>query len=209
MKRIVTLLILTAIFTVFAQTTEGEETLKKQLAADANGWKMGGVVSVNFAQAAFSSNWADGTENSMSVNSLVNVFANYSDGKNIFENTLELGYGFLKQGSADLVKSDDKIDLTSKYGRKAFADWYYAGLFNFKSQMTPTYDAVVTDSVTFEFLSPASMLLAIGMDWKPIPELSVFISPLTMRTSMMNDVDTETNIGGYLRVNYKKEVMKQ
>ena len=68
MKKLVTLLMVTAIFTVFAQTTEHEETLKKQLGAEHTGWKMGGVVAVNFSQAAFSSNWSNGTENSMTVN---------------------------------------------------------------------------------------------------------------------------------------------
>ncbi|HXK50127.1 MAG TPA: DUF3078 domain-containing protein [Clostridiales bacterium] len=212
MKKIITLLAsLTLTAISFAQTTEAEGTLKKELTAEHTGWKTGGVVSVNFSQAAFSSNWAAGTENSMTVNSLVSVFANYSDGLNIWENTLDLGYGFLKQGNADIVKSDDKIDLTSKYGRKAFSDWYYAGLFNFKSQMTPTE---VLGFKVSEFLSPASILAALGMDWKAVPELSLFISPVTYRANMvMNDDflpdgadNVDSNIGGYLRAAYKKEI---
>ena len=207
MKKLITLLMITAIFTIFAQTTEGEDTLKKQLGAEHTGWKTGGVVSVNFSQAAYSSGWAEGIDNSMAVNSLVNVFANFSDGINIWENTLELGYGFLKQGNADLVKSEDKIDLTSKYGRKAFGNWYYAGLFNFKSQITPTYHLNNSDSaVISEFLSPGIILGAAGMDWEVTPELNIFISPIAYRAVIMNDIDTDSNIGGYLRVIYKKEI---
>lgn len=210
-KKMIILAGLILAISLFAQTTEAEATLKTELKAEHTGWKTGGTVSVNFSQAAFSSNWAAGTENSMAVNSLVSVFANFSDGLNIWENSLDLGYGFLKQGSADLVKSDDKIDLTSKYGRKAFGDWYYAGLFNFKSQITPTEVLGVKVS---EFLSPASILAALGMDWKAVPELSLFISPVTYRANMvMNDDflpdgadNVDSNIGGYLRAVYKKEI---
>jgi hypothetical protein len=215
MKRIISLiagLALTA--AVFAQTTEAEETLKAKLKATDSGWKTGGVVNVNFSQAAFSSNWAAGTVNSMSVTSLVSIFANFSDGANAWDNTLDLGYGFLKQGSADLVKSDDKIDLTSKYGRQAFSDWYYAALFNLKSQMTPTYD--LSENTISQFLSPGNILGAVGMDYKPMPELSVFISPVTLKATMFMNSDhadayqdgdaVKSNIGGYLRAVYKKEI---
>ena len=215
MKRLISLLIIIASFTAFAQTTEAEETLKAKLKATNSGWKTGGVVNVNFSQAAFSSNWADGTENSMSVTSLVSIFANFSDGANVWDNTLDLGYGFLKQGGNDLVKSEDKIDLTSKYGRQAFSDWYYAALFNLKSQMTPTYD--LAETTVSQFLSPGYMLGAAGMDWKPMPELSVFISPITLKATMYLNSDHAdlhqedgkaviSDVGGYLRVVYKKEI---
>ncbi len=220
MKKLITLLMITLIFTVFAQTTEGEDTLKKQLAAEHTGWKTGGVVSVNFSQAAYSAYYAAGAENSMTLTSLVSVFANYSDGENIWDNNLDLGYGFLKQGSADLVKSEDKLDLTSKYGRKAFADWYYAALFNFKTQMTPTED--LAGNTISEFLSPGTMLFAIGMDYKPNDNLTAFISPITYRADMMMNDDfitldingdlvrenVESQIGGYLRIKYNQELYK-
>ncbi|MBN2857094.1 MAG: DUF3078 domain-containing protein [Candidatus Delongbacteria bacterium] len=215
MKKIISLiigLVLTA--SIFSQTTEAEETLKAKLKATDSGWKTGGVVNVNFSQAAFSSNWADGTENSMSITSLISIFANFSDGANVWDNTLDLGYGFLKQGSNDLVKSDDKIDLTSKYGRQAFSDWYYAALLNLKSQMTPTYD--LAENTISQFLSPGYILGAAGMDWKPMPELSIFISPITLKATMYLNSDHAdwyqegdavlSDIGGYLRVVYKKEI---
>ena len=34
------------------------------------------------------------------------------------------------------MKTDDKFDFLSKYGRQAYKDFYYAALFNFKTQMT-------------------------------------------------------------------------
>ncbi|MBN2834985.1 MAG: DUF3078 domain-containing protein [Candidatus Delongbacteria bacterium] len=227
MKKLFTLLMITTIFTVFAQTTEAEGTLKKELAAEHTGWKTGGVVSVNFSQAAYSTQWVGNPANTMTLTSLVSIFANYSDGENIWDNNLDLGYGFLQQDNENPVKSEDKIDLTSKYGRKALKDWYYAALFNFKTQMTPTYYLNDPDSnVTSEFLSPGTMLFAIGMDYKPNDNLTAFISPITYRADMMmndkmipevlnadNELEpardnVESQIGGYLRVKYNQELYK-
>lgn len=214
MKKIISLILLIASFTAFSQTTEAEETLKAKLKATNSGWKTGGVVNVNFSQAAFSTDWPSGGTNSMTVTSLVGIFANYSGGANVWDNNLDLGYGFSKLGSDDLVKSEDKIDLTSKYGREAFKSWYYAALFNFKSQMTPTYN--LADSTTSEFLSPGAALFAVGMDYKPNDNLTAFISPITYKADMiMNDdllpegrENVESQIGGYLRVLYKQSLME-
>lgn len=214
MKRIISLILLIASFTAFAQTTEAEDALKAKLKATDSGWKTGGVVNVNFSQAAFSTKWPSGGTNSMTLTSLVGIFANYSDGANVWDNNLDLGYGFSKLGSDDLVKSEDKIDLTSKYGREAFKSWYYAALFNFKSQMTPTEDA--TGNKSSEFLSPGAALFAVGMDYKPSDRLTAFISPITYKADMiMNDdllpdgrENVESQIGGYLRVLYKQPLME-
>jgi hypothetical protein len=34
----------------------------------------------------------------------------------IWNNTLDLGYGLMKQGKEDMIKTDDKIDFLSKAG---------------------------------------------------------------------------------------------
>lgn len=212
MKRLISLLIIMVSFTAFSQTSEAEETLKAKLKATESGWKTGGVVNMNFSQAAFSSAWPSGGTNSMTLTSLVSVFANYSDGANVWDNNLDLGYGFSKLGKDDLVKSEDKIDLTSKYGREAFKAWYYAALFNFKSQMTPTTMPDPLDpskDITLtEFMSPGLTLFAIGMDYKPGDMLTAFISPITYKALFMKDVDTESQIGGYMRVLYKQPLME-
>ena len=220
MKRIISLVLIIASFTAFSQTTEAEDELKAKMKATDSGWKTGGVVNVNFSQAAFSTKWPSGGTNSMTLTSLVSVFANYSDGANVWDNNLDLGYGFSKLGSDDLVKSEDKIDLTSKYGREAFKAWYYAALFNFKSQMTPTTMPDPMDpskDITLsEFLSPGAALFAVGMDYKPGDILTAFISPITYKADMiMNDdllpegkENVESQIGGYMRVLYKQPLME-
>ena len=77
----------------------GQDTVKH--------WKMGGVNSLTFSQVSFT-NWASGGENSYTLNGLINLHANYKEGRNSWENSLDLGYGVVKQASRGVRKSDDR-----------------------------------------------------------------------------------------------------
>lgn len=217
----------------FAQTTEAEEELKKQSKDSLEGWKTGGVFSVNLTQTSLT-NWSAGGQNSVSVNGLLSVFANYKKGNSTWDNSLDLGYGILQQDGLGIRKTDDKIDFTSKYGQKAFKNWYYAGLVNFKSQMTAGYNYPDDSTEISNFLAPGYVLVALGMDFKPSDVFTLFISPLTMKTTIVNDqtlanagafgVDPaeyndlgvlisegktiRSEYGGYLRAQFKKDIMK-
>lgn len=234
MKRI---LLIAAIFVSsvgFAQTTEAEKLLKTQSADTIQGWKKGGVFGVNATQVSLS-NWAAGGQSSLSVNSLANLYANFKKGKSSWDNLLNLNYGVVKLGEGEFIKSDDRIELNSKYGRKATSDWYYAGLFNFKSQFAPGYQFPEKDSVlTSDFMAPGYFLGALGMDYKPNPNFTVFISPITAKLTVVANQDlanvgaygvdaatldtagnvisegktTRLEIGGYVRLMYKRDIMK-
>ncbi|MCZ2357623.1 MAG: DUF3078 domain-containing protein [Bacteroidia bacterium] len=183
--------------TVFAQTTEKEKNLRTQSADTTQGWRKGGILAINLAQTSLT-NWAAGGDNSISINSLLSVFANYKKEKSAWDNSLDLGYGLLKQGkNAKFIKTDDKIDLLSKYGRQAFSNhWYYAGLLNFKTQMTPGYN-YPNDSIKISTLfAPAYIIGAIGLDYKPISYFSLFIAPITTKITLVND-QTLANAGSF------------
>ena len=71
-------------------------------------------------------------------------------------------------------KTDDKIDFLSKYGREAFKNFYYAALFNFKTQWSPGYNYPDVNTKISDFLSPAYILVALGLDYKPNAYFSAF-----------------------------------
>ena len=138
MNKLILLVILWGMaVSALAQVTDAEKELKKQLADTIEGWRTGGMTAVTFSQVSLT-NWAAGGQNSVSVNGLINLYANYSKGNTSWENRFDLGYGIQKQGKeSNWMKTDDKIELLSKYGKKASKYWYYSGLLSFKSQMTP------------------------------------------------------------------------
>ena len=104
-----TLLILLAQIT-FAQNTETEKQLKTKSTDTLNGWKRGTLISLNLSQLSLT-NWAAGGENSVAINGLISMYANYTKNKGLWENNLDLGYGTIQQGAGkEWRKSDDKID---------------------------------------------------------------------------------------------------
>jgi hypothetical protein len=236
MKITILMLTLGSLFisSAFTQINESEEQLRTQTADSIEGWKKGGIITLNLSQTSLT-NWAAGGQNAFSANGLISLFANYKKDKNLWSNSLDIGYGILKQGKdEDFIKTDDKIDLLSKYGRKAAEHWYYAALFNFKTQMTDGYN-YPNDSVKISALfAPAYILGSLGMDYKPNDELSAYISPVTSKITIVTDQDlanqgafgvtpaeyndlnviiNEGNkvrfeLGGYLRLEYRKVLME-
>src|SRR5687768_3113667 len=134
-------------------------------------WRRGGIIGANLNQGSLK-NWAAGGDDyAFSINSLVSLFAFYKNGKNSWDNTLDFNYGFIKTTSLGSRKNDDRLDLLSKYGYALAPKWNLATLANFRTQLFKGYtygDGVQT--LTSDFLSPASVLLGIGFDYKPNPE---------------------------------------
>jgi len=222
-KRIIALVLISTVFSVltFGQVTEGEKNLRTQSADTTRGWKTGGVLSVNLAQTSLK-NWSAGGQNSVALNGLFSVFANLVQGKSAWDNSLNLGYGLLKQGD-QTRKTDDKIDFLSKYGRQAFSNFYYAALLNFKTQMRPGFNYPDETNKISDLFAPAYLLTALGLDYKPNPNFTAFIAPLTGKFTFVNDdalsaagafgVDpgekSKSELGGYIRAGYTKNDFKQ
>jgi hypothetical protein len=206
----------------YSQISDTEKKLRTVASDTIQGWKKGGVIALNLAQTSLT-NWAAGGQNSLAVNGIFSVFGNYKRGKSVWDNSLDLGYGLLKQGkNAAPRKTDDKIDFLSKYGREAFKNFYYAALLNFKTQMTPGYNYPDITNKISDLFSPAYLLLALGMDYKPNAYFSTFIAPFTAKFTFVTDKvlsdagafgvkpgnKTLSEFGGYLRAIYTKNDFK-
>jgi Protein of unknown function (DUF3078) len=228
------LLILLSCGTCAAQIVDKEKDLRDKKIDSLQGWKLGGLFSLTGSQVSLT-NWNAGGQNSISLSNLVSVHANYTSGKSEWENSLDLGYGIIRQGrkkSATWLKSDDKIDLFSKFGRQASEKWFYSALLNFKTQFTSGYN-YPNDSVAISrFMAPGYLLLAGGMDFKPSKMFSAFIAPFTMKTTFVLDqtladqgafgvqgADTTAasaiagkkvrfELGGYVRFQFQHEIFK-
>lgn len=215
-------LFLLANLAVFSQITDGEAKLKKIETDTVASWKKGGITNLNLAQTSLV-NWNAGGQNSVALNGLLSLFATYTDEKNVWENTLDLGYGLLQQKGYGLMKTDDRIDFMSRYGRKAFKDFYYAGLLNFKTQFMPGYN-YPNDSVKISnFLAPGYLLAAVGLNYIPNQYFNAFLSPLTGRMTFVMDEELSqmgafgvdpgknlrTELGGYIRLGFTKADFKE
>jgi hypothetical protein len=141
-------------------------------------FKYGGFTVLSFNQVSLT-NWSAGGENALSTTAIVNLFGNYRKDKVAWDNTLDLGYGFLKNGKSKLRKNEDKIELNSKFGYKAFGKVFYTALVNYRSQFTEGYN-YPNDSVSVsQFMAPGYLSISLGMDYKPTDYFSVYLSPAT------------------------------
>ena len=139
MKKIIFTVLLSGIcaFTM-AQVTDNEKALRTNSVSDEDstgGWKFGGMTNLQFTNTKLY-NWAAGGENSVAFNGVASLFANYKKGKSAWDNSLDFGYGIMRQGGKyftdskgtdwdrPFTKTDDKVEFVSKYGRLAFKNWY-------------------------------------------------------------------------------------
>ena len=186
-------------------------------------WKKGTTGDITFSQVSLT-NWAPGGEDSYSANAQFTFFANYKKDKSSWENNLNLGYGFVKIIGDKFKKSTDQIDFQTKYGRDIGKHWNYSALFNFKSQFTKGYrypDNSPREAIS-DFMAPGHFIFSLGMDYKPIENLSIFLSPVTGKsTTVFNDSLSNAGAfgvepgdkflneyGGFVKMEYSTELMK-
>lgn len=197
-------------------------------------WERGGRANLAFNQVALV-NWAGGGQNSIAGGINGRFFLHYKNGNSRWRNTFDYGYGIMRQGENGIRKTDDKIELSSKYGKQAFLDnenWYYSTNLTFRTQANEGFNYPNDSVPVSNFMAPAYIMLAIGMDYSPNEYLSASLSPLTGKTTYVLDQeladkgsfgvapadrDTSGNIitpgenvlyefGGSLKILYEREI---
>lgn len=176
-----------------AQLSETEK-IKTSLSVenkDTVAWIRSGVVQAGLNQG-FLHNWAAGGEvASLAVDALLsgNITRLYHN--HVWSNSLDASYSLFYAYSTGFVprKVDDRLDFTSKYGARFSGkkNYYFTGLFNFKSQFTRGYDYSVPDWQTFStsnFMSPGYFTLAAGLEFRRGADVTVFFSPAALRLTL-------------------------
>lgn len=204
--------------------SEATKDVKKQIIDSNKIWNTGGQFDLNLAQGS-QSNWAAGGDDfSFSLNTYLGVYAFYKKGRYNWDNTLDLNYGFLNTTSLGSRKNDDRINLLTKAGYQIAPKLSLSALFNFRSQFSKgyNYNSDGTKELLSDFMSPGYILLSLGLDYKPADGLSIFVSPITSRwTIVRNDslsakgaygvpvgAKSKNEIGAFVSVNYLHNLSK-
>ncbi|WP_258099292.1 DUF3078 domain-containing protein [Marinoscillum pacificum] len=195
--------------------------------ADTTYWTSGGFVALTFSNVTLSDSWSAGGAENMSINGATGLFANYAKARTTWESSLDLGYGMINQDNQGFEKSDDKINLVTKYGyqiKEGNSQWYFSGLLDFRTQFAEgTVIAAdgVSDSTISNFMAPGYLTVGLGIDYKPNKVISFNYIPLTGKFTFVNDqaladkgaygVDpgkkSRAELGSFLRIKYKDEVI--
>ncbi len=156
-------------------------------AKDSIHWRKGAVFALDVNQGTLT-NWAAGGDHfSLALGAKADLYANYSDAHNSWDNSLNMGIGFIQTSSDGARKSVDKLEFYSKYGYRFSKHWYYSVLVNFRTQFANGYNYPDDSTVVSHFLAPAYTLGSVGISYQPVEYFSIFISPLTSRFVIVND----------------------
>lgn len=161
-------------------------------------WKIGGTFGLNFNQSQFV-NWAAGGQDAVSTTAVTSLFAIYTSKRSHWETTLDLAYGLLSQDGNPFIKTDDRIDLLSKYGyRLNNKKFYLSALLNFRTQFAPGFevqDGVNVGASRSDFLAPAFSIASIGIDYLPNEKFSAYLAPVASKTTIVNIDRLATSFG--------------
>jgi len=190
MKKIFSGIVITLLFlAVFNFSSEAQIVKPDTLSR----WKKKLVFNVNVNQAAFSSNWKAGGINSIGLNGLFNYTANFKDGKRSWDNQIGFLYGIVNNEGQGTRKTTDRIYLDTKYGYDLNKNWGLFTSLNFLSQFSAGYsytkdaNGVEVETLISDFLAPAFITSAWGLEYHPVDYFYVRISPFAPRVTIVND----------------------
>lgn len=215
MKRIITIMLLAVSVSANAQLkrTDTVRTNLEMKNVDTVAWVHSGTLNIGVNQG-FLHNWAAGGEiASATVNGLFSGSLSRLYNRHIWSNNLDMTYALFYAYSNAFIprKMDDRIDFTSKYGYRldTAKDFYFTTLFNFKSQFTKGYDyeAPMWDTFsTSKFFSPAYFILAPGIEYRKGTNLSLFLSPVAGRMTVVDKYYTSRSPEGAFGVENGKNL---
>jgi hypothetical protein len=158
-----------------------------------NGWTKKGEIIFLFNQSSFS-NWLAGGENNFSGNLGLNYDFNYKSEDWSWDNKIIASYGLLQTQNAEFEKkTDDRLELNSLAGKKAWGLWYYSFFVNFRTQFTQGYNysndingKEIREEFT-NFMSPGYLTFGPGLLWKKRDDFKFNLAPLTSKMTFVDD----------------------
>lgn len=159
-------------------------------------WKQGVKVNVNLQQVGLT-NWAAGGESSFAVGTVIEGHINYEKDEIVWENNAKIGYGVIRNGGGGnrFEKTDDILNISSKYSQKFSQKILMSTSVNFKTQMDEgfRFDKVAgTDErrrvFISDFMSPGYLQASLGLTYRDEKAFNTTIAPFTGRfTFVLND----------------------
>ena len=183
-------------------------------------WTRSLMTNLNFAQTLLR-DWAAGGSNNYTMTGYVDANANYAKDKMIWNNRLQIDYGFLYSADKPILqKVKDRIYFESKWGYETpIQHLSYSANFDFKTQIDNSYnygtptgaDPTVADwkaarTLKSGLFSPAYASLGLGLLWTPKPWFSLNVAPLTGGFVIVDNPELRKAYGMELEddgVNYK------
>ncbi len=182
------------------------------------------LVNVQFSQVQLSQ-WAAGGQSSASLIAKVDQFWEYDGTDFGWDTEFHGAFGLLHRPDDQIImKTDDRIELATKLGRRLKDKGSLTALGSFRTQLAPGYATVNglpdANQVTSRIMAPGYVVLALGLDMKPTETATIFVAPFTSKSTFVLDDSLSSQglfgvlpgararheVGGYVRVGLKEQV---
>ncbi|HLV42514.1 MAG TPA: DUF3078 domain-containing protein [Brumimicrobium sp.] len=226
----ITLLGLLSVFIVPSLQAQDDSDLPPK---EPSNWKLESIFSLNVTQSSFT-NWASGGRNNISGLGFINANADYSKDRVKWSNQLTTGIGGVQYFDEELEKTDDVIDLQSTFSYGMKDPWYLSVLGGFRTQYLDGFSNPEDSTRSSTFMAPGYVNLSLGVEYIPNENFKVMLSPLSGKFTFVNDQvlanegafgvnpaeyssmgallkkgdNFRAEMGSYLRIVYKKELME-
>jgi hypothetical protein len=166
-------------------------------------WTTGHTIGLNLSQVGLK-NWSAGGDPSISFIFTGGYDAKMTKNRHVWQNKLNGEWGMLRIKGEEFRKNSDVFMVESKYGfqiDKVVQDeegkdlpgkWYLSFTAGLKSQFSKTYtfdDNGEKDMTISRFGAPMTVGYSLGIDYKPNPYFSLFMSPLAAKHIIVTDDD--------------------
>ena len=154
-----------------------------------------GVSGLNLSQTAMT-NWSAGGENSVAGNAYLNGSLTHKSGNWLWISNLGLDYGLTKTKSQGVQKTSDKIAFSTQLGYQASEKWYYTAMADLNTQFYKGYNYPDKSHYISNFFAPAYSNVALGMEYRPKNNYSIFLSPASTKMTFVCD-DYLSDLGSF------------
>ena len=224
------------LFILSASYIKAQDSVK--VAAKDTSWKINGFIGLNLSQTSLN-NWQGGGEDNFALTSIFNFEAKYTKNTNEWATKVDAQYGLLKSGNSSIFKKNaDQLFGFTRYSlHTSKKHIFYSLMADFRSQFSPGYNYYadsIAPGIVSNFMAPAYIQLALGMEYKLADYFSATISPLAGKITVVNDrgladagafgvtaakLDTSGNVvtpgqkvryefGGRVTIKFKKDLNK-
>jgi hypothetical protein len=154
----------------------------------AQNWKLRSEASIQLNQASMT-NWVKGGENNIAAGLDVTGYADYNNkALNVSSNSIgRMRLGLLSSGKDGIRKTIDLLETNSKLNHKAFGKFDFSGILIFRTQFAKGYNYPNDSIPVSKFLSPATLTVGFGLDYKPNKVTSINFSPLSYKGTFVSD----------------------
>lgn len=188
-------------------------------------WRKEATVMLQVTQNYVTKNWYQGGSSSFAAMGIAKGHINYVTDRFTWENTGEWRMGGTTVSADSLHKvntTDDMFRLYTKANLRVVPKIFASFSAEFETRFLPTYKSNSMEMKSAPF-SPLRFTLTAGVDFKPVKNLSITVSPLAYKLIHVNDTvhvlvtdygleageRTQNNIGSSVRVEYKWKPVRE